>query len=158
MSFRIASVVPEASVAPELNLPSTSSENIMKPISTLKIYQTGRTPAQVLTNILAITKNPKRHLRGPRYGLEPGSGRIQMKNNAGTAKTAVCGCGNGLIDMLSRGGRKGNVAYETRQLLDDTAFGMYAYGEIQSHATVSDQKGLKAWLRVVRKALKNVTP
>lgn len=128
----------------------------MKPISTLKIYKTGRTPAQVLTNILTVTKNPKRHLRGPRYGLEPASGRIQMKNNAGTDKTAVCGCGNGLIDMLSRGGRKSNVAYETRQLLDDTAHEMYGW-DFQSHASISDGRGLKAWLRVVRKALDKVT-
>ena len=125
----------------------------MKPISTLKVYQTSRTPAQVLTSILSITKNPKRHLRGPRFGLEPGSGRVQPKNNAGTAKTAVCGCGNGLIDMLSRGGRTGNVAYKTRQLLDDTAHEIYGWDGVQSHATISDGRGLKSWLRVVRKAL-----
>lgn len=129
----------------------------MKPISTLKIYQAGRTPAQVLTNILAITKNPKRHLRGPRYGLEPGSGRIQPKNSAGTAKTAVCGCGNGLIDMLSKGGRQSIVAHETRELLNKTTFELYSYDEVMSHATVSDKKGLKAWLRVVRKALDKVS-
>jgi hypothetical protein len=129
----------------------------VKPIRTLKIFQAGKTPQQVLTNILLLTENTKRHLRGPRYGLRPGTGKIQTTNKDGTPETAICGCGNGLIDMLSKGGRKGAVARETRQLLNATVNSIFNMEEkgvsIRSHATVSDHLGLKAWRRAVKTTL-----
>ncbi len=128
----------------------------MKPIRTLKIFQAGTTPKEVLTNILTLTENPKRHLRGPRYGLRPGTGKIQTTNREGTVATAVCGCGNGLIDMLSQGGREGELAHEARDLLNETTNELFGYGEFKSHATVSDTKGLKAWRRVVKTTLDNL--
>jgi hypothetical protein len=128
----------------------------VKPIRTLKVYQAGTNPKQVLTNILTVTENAKRHLRGPRFGLRPGTGKIQTTNKEGTPETAICACANGLIDVLAKGGRKGAVARETRSLLNETTHELHGY-DMKSHATVSDKLGLKAFRKVVKITLDNLS-
>ena len=128
-------------------------ETHMKPISQLAIYRSARNIEETLQGFLSLTQNPKRHLRGPRFSAKPGNGKLIEAQNA-SYKSAVCGCANGLIDLIARGGRRGNVASATRQILNDKAFQMHF--DVDSFATVSDKKGLKAIRRVVKLALQDL--
>jgi hypothetical protein len=106
-----------------------------------------------LSAILQLTNNPKRHLRGPRFSDQPGTGKRIEADNVSERK-AVCGCANGLIDLVSKGGRYGSVARSTRELLNDVAFQKRT--DINSFATISDNEGLRAFRSVATKALKDL--
>jgi hypothetical protein len=126
----------------------------MKPLSSLKIYRSAKTPAQVITTMLVtLDKNSKRLLRGPRFSANPGSGRKIEAENV-SEKTAVSACGNGLIDVIARGGRNGNVAADTRNVLNEAQQSLFP--SLKSHVTVSDTLGLKAYRKVLKTALANL--
>lgn len=128
----------------------------MKPISQLKIYRSASTPAKVISTMLAtIDKNPKRLLRGPRFSANPSNGKLIDAENA-SERSAVAACGNGLIDCIARGGRRGSVAVATRDLLDSVKNDLFP--ELQSHVTVSDQKGARAYRKVLKAALAELNP
>ncbi len=126
----------------------------MKPLSQLKIYRTAKTPEQVITTMLkVIDANPKRLLRGPRFSDKPSSGRLVEAENV-TERSAVSACGNGLIDVIAKGGRSGQVAQDTRNVLDEAKNEVYPAD--QSHVTSSDQRGRRAYRKVLVKALANL--
>ena len=126
----------------------------MKPLSQLKIYRTAKTPEQVITTMLkVIDANPKRLLRGPRFSDKPSSGKLIEAENV-SERSAVSACGNGLIDIIAKGGRNGTVAVDTRNVLDEAAGSIYPND--QSHVTSSDQRGLRAYRKVLKTALANL--
>lgn len=127
----------------------------MQPISKLKIYRSAKTPAQVIeTMLVTLDKSPKRLLRGPRFSAAPSTGKLIEAENV-SERAAVAACGNGLIDLIARGGRKGTVAEQTREVLNIAKEGLFP--DLKSHVTVSDQKGLRAYRRVLKSALADLT-
>jgi hypothetical protein len=122
----------------------------MKPISQLKIYRSATSPAQVISTMLATINNPKRLLRGPRFSAKPSNGKLIEAENV-SERSAVAACGNGLIDCIAKGGRRGSVAVATRDLLDSVKNNLFP--QLQSHVTVSDQKGVRAYRKVLKAAL-----
>lgn len=122
----------------------------MKPISQLTIYRSAKTPEQVIKTMLVTINNPKRLLRGPRFSANPSNGKLISADNVSERK-AVAACGNGLIDLIAKGGRRGSVATATRDLLDSVKNNFFP--ELQSHVTVSDQKGRRAYTKVLKAAL-----
>jgi hypothetical protein len=126
----------------------------MKPLSNLKIYRSAKTPAQVISTVLSLTStNPKRLLRGPRFSAKPSTGKLIEADNV-SEKRAVSACGNGLIDIIARGGRNGNVAADTRNVLNEAQQSLFP--SLKSHVTVSDSLGLKAYRKVLKTALANL--
>lgn len=128
----------------------------MKPISQLKIYQSAMSPEAILKGFLKLTENPKRHLRGPMYGLNPGTGRMNRDADNTAPTDAVCGCANGIINLLATPDLPGYIdRVETRRLLNAAALKLYPKRG-QSYQAVSDGLGLAAIRRVARLALKNL--
>lgn len=122
----------------------------MKPISQLKAAGSGTTVRLALIAFLKVLSNPKRHLRGPRFGLRPGNGKLQYTNDCGNRRTAVCGCAIGILDIVAKD-RTGEerVHRETHAALTSASIALQGRGFIN----VSDDIGLRAIRKVATKAL-----
>lgn len=122
----------------------------MKPMIQLKVARTGVDARSMITGFLAILKNPKRHLRGPRLGLKPATGKVQPQNNMGDTNTAVCGCAMGILDIVQADHDLAHpVRIETKERLNVAAIKLYD----RTYVNVSDRLGLRAIRKVANKAL-----
>jgi hypothetical protein len=125
----------------------------MKPISTLKVYQSATTPEQLLKGFLKLMSSPKRHLRGPMYSVLPGNGKsYQMNSPCSTKEEAVSACTLGALNILTAPTYH-NMRVDTQRMISATALRLY--GDT-SFIEVSDIRGLRAIRRVVRETLKTL--
>lgn len=124
----------------------------MKPMIQLKAARTGVNARSMIAGFLAILRNPKRHLRGPRLGLRPGTGKVQPNNDMGNSNTAVCGCAMGILDVVQS--NDGMIAHavriETKERLNAAAAKLYPG---RTYVDVSDRLGLRAIRKVAKRAL-----
>ena len=126
----------------------------MKPMIRLKAARTGVDARSMIAGFLAILRNPKRHLRGPRLGLKPGTGKVQIENDRGTSNTAVCGCAMGILDVVQSADftLAHAVRVETKERLNAVSLKMYG----STYVDVSDRLGLRAIRKVAKQALANL--
>ncbi len=123
----------------------------MKPVSQLALDKKATTPAQLLKAFLRLTKNPKRHLRGPMYSSKPGNGKsYQMEGSCCDGEEAVSACAMGALNLLVARGHV-HVYMDTKSLLNATANNLYPSNP--GFIDVSDELGLRAIRRVFQKTL-----
>lgn len=127
----------------------------MKPMIQLKAARTGVSARTMIEGFLAILRNPKRHLRGPRLGLKPGTGKVQHDNDMGNVNTAVCGCAMGILDVVQSSDAylAHAVRVETNERLNAAAAKLFPN---ETYVSVSDRRGLQAIRKVAKLALANL--